>query len=175
MARRGLLDHFADAVEAVIDLAGRTVSWLVLAVVVLVWVQNPLRELRLGGDILANDMGQLAHAAVFMIGAGYAWRWQSLVRVDILFQRVGPRTQAMVNLVGVFLLLLPWLAMVAWVSLPLALAALRIRETFPDTGNPGHFLMKVLLLAFVALVGLQGAAVVARSVAVLRSPPRSEP
>ena len=69
------LDRLASAIEAVVDRIGRATAWLVLAVVFLLFVQNPLREYVGRGQFFANDMGQLAHAAVFMIGVAYAWRW----------------------------------------------------------------------------------------------------
>jgi TRAP-type mannitol/chloroaromatic compound transport system permease small subunit len=171
----GALARLADAIEVLIDRIGRAVSWLALTVVLLLFLQNPLRELRIGGQTLANDMGQLAHACVFIVGAAYAWRWRSLVRVDIFYQRMGPGAQALVNLIGTILLLLPWVAVVAWYSVPLALDAVRIREIFPDSSNPGHFLMKVLLLVFVFLLTLQASAVIARAIVVLRAPSAPPP
>jgi hypothetical protein len=43
-------------------------------------------------------------------------------------------------------------------------------EHFPETGSPGFFMMNVVLLVFVALVGLQAIAVMARSAAELMQP-----
>lgn len=68
------LERFANAIESLIDKIGNTVSWLVLAVVFFLFVQNPLREYIGCGQFLANDMGQLAHAAVFMVGVSHAGR-----------------------------------------------------------------------------------------------------
>jgi TRAP-type mannitol/chloroaromatic compound transport system permease small subunit len=166
------LDRLADRIEALIDRIGRVMAWLVLAVVFLLFVQNPLREYLGRGQFFANDMGQLCHAAVFMIGVAYAWRWDRQVRVDLLYRNMGARAKALVNLLGTVFLLLPWLALVTWDAVPNAIESVRNLEGFPETGSPGFFVMKSLLLVFAAMMSLQAAAVIARSIAVIRDPSR---
>ena len=169
------LERLADRIEAAVDWVGRTAAWLVLAVVFLLFVQNPLREFIGRGQFVANDMGQLCHAAVFMIGFAYAWRWNRQVRVDLLYRRMTPRMRALVDLLGTAFLLLPWLALVAWSAVPTAIQSAKLLEHFPETGSPGFFVMKALLIVFVALVALQALAVMARSLAVLAGASREKP
>jgi TRAP-type mannitol/chloroaromatic compound transport system permease small subunit len=160
----------ADAIERWVDGIGRTAAWLVLAVVFFLFVQNPLREFIGRGQFVANDLGQLAHAAVFMIGVAYAWRWDRQVRVDLFYRRMGPKTRALVNLVGSLLLLAPWLVIVAWDAVPTVVDSVRILERFPESNTQGYFVMKALLLAFVATLAMQVLAVAARSFATLLAP-----
>jgi len=166
------LDRIADAIESVIDRIGRVVAWLVLVVVCLLFLQHPLREYVRAGQFVANDMGQLAHATVFMVGIAYAWRWNSHVRVDITYRRMQARSQAIVNLLGTLFLLLPWLALVVWHAVPVVSLSLDIREHFPETGTPGYFLLKSLLLVFAAMMTLEAIAVIARSIVVISDPSR---
>ena len=169
------LDRLADGLETVVDRVGRLAAWLVLAVVFLLFVQNPLREYLGRGQFVANDMGQLAHAAVFMIGCAYAWRWDRQVRMDLAYRTMRPRTKALVNLLGTVFLLIPWLLLVTWDAVPTVIESVRHAEGFPESGSPGFFVMKSLLLAFAGTMGLQAAAVVARSIAVLLDPSRARP
>jgi TRAP-type mannitol/chloroaromatic compound transport system permease small subunit len=166
------LERLAERLERAVDGIGRTAAWLVLAVVFLLFVQNPLREYLGRGQFVANDMGQLCHAAVFMIGVAYAWRWDRQVRVDLFYHRMAPRTRALVNLVGTAALLLPWLILVAWNSGPTVIQSVKLLERFPETGSPGFFVMKSVLLVFVATLGAQAIAVMARSIVVLLDPSR---
>jgi TRAP-type mannitol/chloroaromatic compound transport system permease small subunit len=166
-------DQLANAIEAFIDRIGRVMAWLVLAVVFLLFVQNPLREYVGRGQFFANDMGQLAHAAVFMIGVAYAWRWDRQVRVDLFYRSMGPRMRAVVNLLGTVFLLLPWLAFVTRDALPTMIESVQIVERFPETGSPGFFAMKSLLLIFAAMMSLQAVAVISRSIVVICDPSRS--
>ena len=167
------LDRIASAIEAGVDVAGRATAWLVLAVVFLLFVQNPLREYLGRGQFLANDMGQLSHAAVFMIGVAYAWRWDRQVRVDLFYRGMGARAKAIVNLLGTAFLLLPWLAIVTWEAVPDAIDSARLLERFPESGSPGFFVMKAVVVAFGAMMSLQAVAVIVRSIVVLRDPSRS--
>ena len=162
------LDLLADRIETVVDRIGRVMAWLVLAVVFLLFVQNPLREYVGRGQFFANDMGQLSHAAVFMIGVAYAWRWDRQVRMDLLYRNMGPRTRAVVNLLGTVFLLLPWLAIVTWDAVPTVIKSVQLVEQFPETGSPGFFVFKSLLLAFAAMMSLQAVAVIARSIVIIR-------
>ena len=161
------LERIADRLESAVDRVGRAVAWLVLAVVFFLFLQNPLREYLGRGQFFANDMGQLAHAAVFMIGVAYAWRWDRQVRVDLLYRRMGPRARAVVNLLGTVFLFLPWLALVAWDAVPSVISSVRLVERFPESNSPGYFVMKSLLLVFVATMAVQALAVIARSIATL--------
>jgi len=167
------LDQLANAIEAIIDRIGRVIAWLVLAVVFLLFVQNPLREYIGSGQFFANDMGQLAHAAVFMIGVAYAWCWDRQVRMDLFYRNMGPRTKAVVNLLGTVFLLLPWLALVTWNAVPTAIESVQIVERFPESGSPGFFILKLLLVAFAATMSLQATGVIARSVVDIFDPSRS--
>jgi TRAP-type mannitol/chloroaromatic compound transport system permease small subunit len=168
-----VLDRSANAIETVVDRIGRVMAWLVLAVVFFLFVQNPLREYLGHGQFFANDMGQLSHAAVFMIGVAYAWRWDRQVRVDLLYRNMSPRKKAIVNLLGTVFLLLPWLAFVTWDAVPTVIESVKLLEQFPETGSPGFFVFKSVLLAFAAMMGLQAAAVIARSVVVILDPSRA--
>ena len=170
-----VLERFADALETVVDRVGRAFAWLVLAVVFLLFLQNPLREYVGRGQFLANDYGQLSHAAVFLVGVAYAWRWDRQVRVDLFYRRMTARGRALVNLLGTVVLLAPWLALVIWNSVPTVRDSVRLLERFPESGSPGYFVMKSLLLVFASLLALQALAVIARSLAVLRDPSRSRP
>jgi hypothetical protein len=62
---------------------------------------------------------------------------------------------------------LPWLALVGWYSLPIVLNSLFEMEKFAETYTPGFFILKLQLLFFVALVGLQAIANMIRAALVL--------
>ena len=166
-AMNNALERLAGRLESWVDGFARTAAWLVLAVVFLLFVQNPLREYVGRGQFVANDMGQLTHSTVFMIGIAYAWRWDRQVRVDLFYRNMSARGRALVNLLGTAFLLLPWLALVAWSEVPTAVQSVKLMESFPETGSPGFFVMNIVVLVFVALMALQAIAVMARSASVL--------
>lgn len=161
------LRWFARAADAIVDATGRTAAWLVLFVIAALFAQWPLRELVGGGHLLANDFGQLAHAAVFSIGIAYALRWDGHVRLDVFYQRMSARGRAWVDLVGTLAIVLPWAGIVLWFSWQTTLRSVAVFEQFPETWSPGYWLFKVLLIIFSALLLLQSAGHIARDIVLL--------
>jgi len=168
------LRGFARVADAVVDAVGSTSAWLVLFVIATLFGQWPLRELVGTGHILANDFGQIAHAAVFAVGVAYAMRWDGHVRLDVVYHRMSARARTLVDLIGTLLIIVPWAGMVLWFSWPTMLRSVAVFEKFAETWSPGYWLFKILLIAFAALLLLQAAGHVARDVAQLLDP-RPEP
>jgi TRAP-type mannitol/chloroaromatic compound transport system permease small subunit len=161
------LRRFADLIDGLNDRVGRTASWLILLVVGTLFLQIPMREFVRYGHREVNDIGQLFHATVFMIGVAYAMRWDGHVRVDILYRRLSARGRAAVDLAGTVLFILPWLFIVTRAAIPIVRNSWHELEQFADTYTPGYFLLKTQLLVFAALVGLQALANISRDLATL--------
>jgi len=156
--------------DAIVDAIGRVCAWIVLLVIGALFAQWPLRELVGGGHILANDWGQVAHAAVFSLGIAYAMRWDGHVRLDVFYQRLSLRGKALVDLAGSALFVVPWASIVLWYSIPTTVRSIAALEQFPETWSPGYGMLKVLLLAFTSLLLLQTAGHIARDIGVLLGP-----
>jgi TRAP-type mannitol/chloroaromatic compound transport system permease small subunit len=158
------LVRFATIVDALNDGIGRAVAWLMLVVIALLFLQVPLRQLPTGNyAVTSNDIGQLVHAVVFMIGTAYALRWDQHARVDIVYRQMTRRRKAWVNLLGSLLLALPWLWVIGFYSWPIVVNSWAEREVFVDSWAPGYFLLKSMLIAMPALMGLQALAISARA------------
>lgn len=160
------LRWFSRAADSIVDATGRTAAWLVLFVILALFGQWPLRELVGGGHLLANDFGQIAHAAVFSIGIAYALRWDGHVRLDMFYQRMSAKGRAWVDLVGTLAIVLPWAGIVLWFSWQTTLRSVAALEQFPETWSPGYWLFKILLIVFASLL-LQAAGHVARDIVLL--------
>ena len=166
-----LARRLGEQLEALVDWTGRAASWLILAVVALLFLQIPMRELAHFGHNEINDIGQLCHATVFMVGVAYAMRWDGHVRVNIFYNRMSVRRKALVDLFGTLFFILPWLVIVSWDSIPIVVNSWRDLEEFAETYTSGYFLLKTQLLVFAVLVALQALANVLRDVRTLLSAP----
>jgi TRAP-type mannitol/chloroaromatic compound transport system permease small subunit len=157
------LRRLADNLSAIVDFVGRWASWLCLPVILLLFLQLPLRDIVHGGNNTDNDFGQIVFANFFMVGIAFAMRWDAHVRVDILHQHFSGRTRAVIELAGTVLFTLPWLALLGWYALPIVLNSLRQTEKFAETYTPGYFILKLGLFFFVVLVGFQAVANIIRA------------
>ena len=110
------------------------------------------------------------HAAVFMLGAAYTLKHQGHVRVDIFYQKMGPRSRAWVDLLGTLLLLFPVCGFIFWVGWEYVLNSWDVLEGSREAGGlPGVFLLKSLILLLPLTLGLQGIATMLRSILLLRN------
>ena len=83
-----------------------------------------------------------------------------------------PAHQGGVDLLGALLLLLPFMAVLAWFAFPFVVASWAILERSHETGGlPFVYLLKTLVLAFAILMGLQGIAQAIRAATVLMASP----
>jgi TRAP-type mannitol/chloroaromatic compound transport system permease small subunit len=165
--RPGFAQRFINGIDAFVDSVGRVACWLILGVVATLFLQIPMREFVRYGHREVNDFGQIIYATVFMIGVGYAMRWDMHVRVDIFRQHMGPRLRAALELAGILLFLAPCLVIVTRSSIPIVLRSWAHLEQFADTYTPGYFLLKTQLVSFCVLVGLQAIANTLRSLIIL--------
>ena len=111
------------------------------------------------------------HVAAITLGAGYVLMKGGFVRVDLLYARFGERRKAWVNLLGTLFLMTPFLYMMAMSGWPFFRMSWMMNEASQqDTGLPALWALKSTLLFFVLVVGLQGIAILARSLFVIMSP-----
>lgn len=160
---KAALEGFVRMAETVNERIGHAVSWCVLACVLVCFAVVALRYILGVGYVWMQELYVWQHAIVFMVGAGYTYQRNGHVRVDLLYANWSARTRAWVDLVGVFVALLPWLAVLVWTSLAFVTNAWRLFEGSPQAGGmPGYFLLKTVIWVFAAVVGLQGLVVIAR-------------
>lgn len=162
------LAAFVRGVDWLNERVGRVVAWLTLATVLICAVVVFLRYAFSIGFIWLQELYVWTYAVLFMVGAGYTLLHGGHVRVDIFYAAASRRKQAIVDLFGTLLFLLPWLAVIAWTSWPYVRASWSIGEASAQTGGmPGLYLLKTVLLIFCALLGLQALALLGRSILVL--------
>ncbi len=94
---------------------------------------------------------------IFLLGAGYAFRHDRHVRVDLFYAKFSAKDKALVNLFGGLILLIPWTAILIYVSFEYATIA--IGEGSPDPGGlPARYIIKFAITAGMVLLFLQGLA-----------------
>ena len=162
------LASFARFVDRINDAVGRAVAWLTLAMVLITFLVVILRYGFALGWVWVQEFYVWLHGIVFMVAAGYTLLRNEHVRVDVFYRPRSRRFKAWVDLLGVLLLLLPFVMTIAILSWPyVVISWVRLEESYEAGGMPGLFLLKTTILVFCALVGLQGLSLAARSVLVL--------
>ncbi len=155
-------------IDRINNFVGQAVSYLTVVMVINVFLVVVLRYAFSISFIWMQEMYTWMHGTVFMLGAGYTLLHNGHVRIDVFYRTASLRYQAVVNLLGATVLMLPLL----WVTwdrgLPMVQRAWRIHEKSAEAGGlPGLFLLKTVILVFCVLFALQGISLALRSVLTL--------
>ncbi len=165
------INALADRIDRLTTTVGRAVAWLALAIVLLQFALVVARYLFGLGSIWLTETVIYGHATLFMLAAAWTLRAGGHVRVDVFYAEAGPRTRAKIDLAGAVLLLLPFSAVLVWLSVPYAARSWAILERSQETsGLPLVFALKTLIPLFAALMALQGIAQAIRSLSSLARP-----
>ncbi len=165
--------RFARTIDRLTDFVGRTVSWFALAMILIGAYNTIVRYL---GRFMESNLSSNVYlelqwylfSLLFLLGAAYTLRRNAHVRVDVVYGRMRPRTQAWIDLLGGAIFLVPFCVFGLWISWPTVLNSWTVREVSPDPGGlPRYPIKAVILLAF-ALLLLQGLAEIFRRIAYLR-------
>lgn len=164
------LARTADALERVCEAAGRALSWLTLACVLVCFAVVVLRYVFDTGFIWMQELYVWLNAIVFTGCAGYALKHDKHVRVDLVYARLSRRGKARVDLAGAALMVAPWAVLNAWLAWPWLASswATGERSGMPD-GMPALYLLKAMIIVMSTLLLIQGIALGIRSWTALRS------
>ena len=133
----------------------RGARWLALPLIALLFLQWPLRDGLHRFSREANDFGQIVFALYVAVAITAASRARAHLATDVVARRYAPRTAARLSRVMNLLVLVPWSAFVIFASWAPLRASLGVLEAFPDTTNPGYFLVKASATLLAALVLVQ--------------------
>jgi TRAP-type C4-dicarboxylate transport system permease small subunit len=129
-------------------------GWLVLPIVLLLFLQWPLRDIVRAYSREANDFGQVVFAIYVAISVVCATRAGAHLFTDVIARRFPEKARRLLVRLGA-VLLLPWAGFILLASKDIVLGSVRGLEAFPDTYNPGYFLIKAAVWILAGLVLLQ--------------------
>src|SRR5580704_10245095 len=168
---RNTVERVANAIDRAISAIGRAATWCCLYVVIAEFAVVVMRYALGIGSIKLQESVLYGHAGLFMLAAAWTLQVDGHVRVDIFYSSAKPRARALVDLIGALLLLLPFAAVLAVVSMLYVGRSWGILERSREaSGLPFVYLLKTLIPLFAVLIGLQGVAQLLRAALVLAGP-----
>jgi TRAP-type mannitol/chloroaromatic compound transport system permease small subunit len=139
-------------IDSLIDTVVSAGKWLLLPLVALLFLQWPLRDIVRGYSREANDLGQLIFALYVAISVTAATRAGTHLAADMLAQRFSARRRGQLARLGAVLGLVPWSLFILYASKSIVVTSIAAREAFPDTSNPGYFIIKAALWVLALLM-----------------------
>jgi TRAP-type mannitol/chloroaromatic compound transport system permease small subunit len=149
-------------------LVGKAFSWLALAIVLVCFAVVFERYVFANTRLWAQDLYVWLNGAMFTAVAAFALLRGDHVRVDIFYRPASARFKAIADLIGVLVFLLPFMIVVYIYSMPFVQRSWGLLENSANVGGmPGLYILKAFIIVFTVLVGLQGVAMMIRSILVL--------
>jgi TRAP-type mannitol/chloroaromatic compound transport system permease small subunit len=146
---------FWRALDRIVEGIVRAGSTLVLPVGLLLFLQWPLREVIQAYSREANDLAQCLFALYVSIAITSATRRHVHLATDVVAERFSPRMRRTLARTGALFVLVPWSLFILYAAWPMTMQSVRQLEAFPETFNPGYFLLKIALLLAALLVLVQ--------------------
>ncbi|MFW5425947.1 MAG: TRAP transporter small permease subunit [Methylophagaceae bacterium] len=146
-------------IDSITEWVGKTASWLVLAMVLLICYDVAMRYLFQQGSVALQELEWHLFALIFLLGSAYTLKHDEHVRVDILYQShfVSDKQRALINIIGTLFFLFPFCILILISSWPFVENAFYYNEGSPDPGGlPYRYLLKGSLLVAFGLLILQG-------------------
>ena len=151
------LKRFANGIDKINQAVGRFVSWITALLVLVVFADVVMRYIFQISFVFTQELEWHLFAFIFLMGAGYTLLHDGHVRVDIIYQKLGPKAQAWINFLGCLLFLFPGCFLIIYTSWGFVENSLAIMEGSPDPGGiPMRFILKSMIPLGFVLVWLQG-------------------
>jgi TRAP-type C4-dicarboxylate transport system permease small subunit len=142
----------ASALERCVAWIVRGAATLVLPVSFLLFLQWPLRDLVHAGSREANDLAQILFALYVSVALTAATRDRSHLAADVLARRYTPRWREWMTRAASLVIAIPASLFVLWSGASATWLSIVQAEHFPETMNPGYFLVKLAAYLLAALV-----------------------
>ncbi|KII79485.1 TRAP transporter small permease subunit [Vibrio renipiscarius] len=117
------------------DLLGWLSSLLFILLLVNVVYDVVMRYVFNDVSIAFQEMEWHLFSAVFLIGVPYAIKAGGHVRVDLFYERLSNKAQAVIDILGTVFFLLPFCLLVAWFGVDFAKESYALGETSGDPGG----------------------------------------
>ncbi len=163
-----ILDIAASFSDTLNEKIGRGVAWLALAMVLVQTIVVLQRYVFGVNFIWMQESITYMHGTLFMLAAGFTLLHDGHVRVDIFYRESSIEKKALTNFLGTYIFLFPVMAIIWFMAFPYVELSWRIGEGSTETsGIQGVYLLKTAILAFAALMILQGISLATRSAFIL--------
>jgi TRAP-type mannitol/chloroaromatic compound transport system permease small subunit len=146
--------ELARRIDAWQDRFGRGVSWLSLAMVIVVFEDVVSRYLFRRTFVFMQEFEWYLFGTLYLLAAGYTMLYDEHVRVDIVYSKLSPRRKAWLDFILLWIFFFPSCFLVVYTAWPFVRNSWVVWEGSPDPGGiPGRWALKsMIILGFLGLL-----------------------
>ncbi len=145
-----LLPH----INRITDATGKLSGILLLLLLLNVFYDVIMRYLFNDVSIGMQELEWHLYSTVFLLGISYTLSQDGHVRVDLIYNQLSPRRQALVDIAGTLLFLIPFSLLITWYGLDFVADSYQLGEGSGDPGGlPHRWTIKAMIpLSFILLI-----------------------
>ena len=121
--------------DPILTWVGRSISWIWLLLLLTIVFNVVLRYVFGEGRIELEEIQWHLYSTGFLLGIGYTFQIDGHIRVDVVHERLSPRTQAWLELYGILLCVLPFVVLVLIYSVPFVATSFELGEVSVSPGG----------------------------------------
>ena len=154
-------------IDALNSWIGRIGSWSIIVLTLLIVFEVISRRVFNSPTIWTYEVITMVFGFHFMIVAAYALLHKSLVSVDLLYNRLSQKKQAIMDLITYFILFFPFIIFIFYISVGNAVYSWGMRETSSSLFGAPVYLTKTIVPIAFCLLMLQGISEVLKRIVIL--------
>ncbi len=167
-----LLIRFSDGIDRLLTWAAKIAAWAGVALITVTIFDVVTRRFLVLGSTKLQELEWHFHVILFSMLLGYAYLKDAHVRIDLVRERLGERTQWWLELLGCIIFLIPFCSLVVYFSTDFAIRSFQQNEISASaTGLTHRWIIKSFIPIGFAFLGLAGLAVLFRKIVELFGPP----
>ena len=148
--------ELARKIDAFQERVGRGVSWLMLAMVLVVFGDVLSRYLFNRSSVFVQEAEWHLFGLVYLLAAGYTMLYDEHIRIDILYAKWPLRRKAAMDFTLLLLMFFPSAIMILVTTWPFVVHSIQVNEGSPDPGGiPFRWAYKSAILVGFLLLMLQ--------------------
>ena len=157
-----------EFLEAINEKTGQLVSWVSVLMVVVISLDVMIRYIFQFTFIWIVELEIFLFGFLFMLAAGYTFKHGKHVRVDVLYTKLSEKGQAVIDIIGGILFLIPWCYIVIKGSWKYAYNSFLMGEGSAQPGGlPALYVLKFSIVLGFAFLLLQVLASILKNINTL--------
>lgn len=141
--------------ERVLLVIGNAMSWTWVVLMAVIIINVVMRYLFNEGRIEFEEIQWHLYSIGWLFGLSYCFIYDDHVRVDLIHDHLSLKSQAWIELIGILFLLIPFIWIVLWYSIPFIQYSWQVGEVSDAPGGlPYRWVIKSVLFIGFALLAL---------------------
>lgn len=161
----------SKTIDRLIKAIGHLFSWTWVILMGVIILNVLMRYVLNEGRIEFEELQWHLYALSWLVGLSYCLVADDHVRVDLIHDRLSLKAQAWIELLGITLLLMPFLVLVLWYAIPFIAYSYELGEVSEAPGGlPYRWIIKGMLLVGFALLTLATLSRLSKVISLLLHP-----